>query len=95
MPVFGFKPLLSFHILSAIQNHIDTFGRIGPEISFGTVPEFPQKIGTELLFVSKEKGQAKLTEYWAKLGFRRIQGSSLCAMEMSVWRPDDYRDYYA
>ena len=47
------KPILSFYILSPVQNDIDAFRRIGPEITFGTVPQFPQKVGPKLLCLLK------------------------------------------
>jgi hypothetical protein len=36
--VLVFKPIPSFHVFPAVQNHIDAFRCIGPEVSVGSVP---------------------------------------------------------
>jgi len=58
------------------------------------VEEFRTKLGTDLLFTDKDIATEKIQAHLSKIGLLPIQGTSLCAIDLSTWSADEYYDRY-
>ena len=91
--------------LKAIMNVMKTFGLSCGIVLCQALPlqyhvsrdikDFKKRIGTKLLFVDRRSSISKIVKHLQKIGFTRIQGTTLCLIETAAWNMESYSEFCA
>ena len=91
--------------LRAIMNAMKTFGLSCGVVLCQALPlqyheskdieDFKKRLGTKLLFMDRKSSIAKIVKHLQKIGFTRIQGTTLCLIETATWTFESYGEFCA